>query len=210
MCCRSTLALKCTKSNSCTIIGCRWIATIISLFWRTYRSGALVKWSLIARWRIRIQYWPKVLMLIWSVNMWYVLYFWARNCHDVEFLTASVSYICWLCPLQSYFILNTDGYTIDLTPLTAMRANITTIRLINPSNVDVLNTVYEFHMQNRFRSMNANQVTVSVDYLFSSVFLFLYLWLKLELKSRFLLLIRRNKRWFKTPYPYLLKHSATM
>lgn len=50
---------------------------------------------------------------------------------------------------------------MDLSPLKYISANVTTIRLMNPSNVDVMNAVYEFHVRNRFRPMNVNQVTVS-------------------------------------------------
>lgn len=60
--------------------------------------------------------------------------------------------------------MNIDGSTVDLSPLKDIRANITTIRLMSPANVDVINAVYEFHMRNRFRSMNVDQVSVSVTY----------------------------------------------
>lgn len=60
----------------------------------------------------------------------------------------------------SYLIASTDGYTIDLSPLKNLNANITTFRLMNPNTVEAMNAVYEFHIGNRFAKYSSNQLTV--------------------------------------------------
>lgn len=55
--------------------------------------------------------------------------------------------------LQSYFIANHDGYTLDLSTIVNVTANITTIRLFNPDNIDV-------NEYPNNRRLNTNQMTV--------------------------------------------------
>lgn len=58
-----------------------------------------------------------------------------------------------------------DGYTLDLTPLSDVCANITTIRLINPSNADVYDyDTAPYFMRDRARkpSFDPEKITVSI------------------------------------------------
>lgn len=72
---------------------------------------------------------------------------------------------CTCFKLQSYFITGVDGYTLDLTPLSDVCANITTLRMVNPSNADVYD--YDsspYYMRDRARkpSIDPEKITVSI------------------------------------------------
>lgn len=56
---------------------------------------------------------------------------------------------------KGYFIANYDGYTLDLSTIPDMIANVTTIRLMNPDNI----AVNEYPSNRKFYS---NQMTVSL------------------------------------------------
>lgn len=65
---------------------------------------------------------------------------------------------------QSYFLLGGDGHTMDFSPWPDIRANITTLRLLNPSNADV----YEYETQpyflrSRYSKPVYNPITMTVN-----------------------------------------------
>lgn len=72
----------------------------------------------------------------------------------------SYTYLYDFYLLQKYFMVNYDAYTIDLSSLGNLSANITTIRLFNPENINF----NEYPSQPKFYT---NQLTVSD--LFSSL-----------------------------------------
>lgn len=55
---------------------------------------------------------------------------------------------------------------MDLSLLSRADANITTIRFINPSRVDVVNTVYEYRTRSRFsKPKDTNGMTVNIEFI---------------------------------------------
>lgn len=67
--------------------------------------------------------------------------------------------------LQKYFIANYDGYTLDLSTIPDMTANVTTIRLLNPDNIAV-----NEYPNNPKLYMNQMTVRVQYDFWFSNRF----------------------------------------
>lgn len=68
-----------------------------------------------------------------------------------------------------------DAYTIDLSPLKYVKANITTLRLVDPSKVDVINTVYEYRTKNRFDlPKKADEIQVNHKNQISNLFYFIF------------------------------------
>lgn len=64
---------------------------------------------------------------------------------------------------QSYIITSIDAHTLDFAEMKFVRSNITTIRMMSTTSVEVLNAVHDWQRQNNNFGIQVTQIKVYTD-----------------------------------------------
>lgn len=78
---------------------------------------------------------------------------------------------------QSYIVTSLDSHILDFAELKYVRANITTIRLMNPSSVEVTTAVHDWRLaekrNNKFSEIYADRIKTETAFFYDAVRMFL-------------------------------------